>query len=183
MDTTLKPDVRSEMLMITPDKLRREIEEIKLNDKVPEFIRQRFEVIKKLILHSYYVYEFLDVAFDYSFLSIEGALGEIYMKEHNYEVEMIKKDQIIKVKTFTSLSDRYYKGKYRVEENKNFRPSLNGLIHWYEKKHDVILDESVVEPLKFFRNNVAHPHDIRVMGIQNVSTIKKNCKFINSLFL
>jgi len=47
---------------------------IEFNPQVPEDVISRFEVIKKLILHSYFVYDFLDVAMERALLTLELSL-------------------------------------------------------------------------------------------------------------
>jgi hypothetical protein len=47
---------------------------VKLSASVPEEVLERFEIIRKLILHSYFVYEFLDIAMEKALLTFELAL-------------------------------------------------------------------------------------------------------------
>lgn len=53
---------------------------VKLGASLPQEILERFEIIRKLLLHSYFVYEFLDVAMERALLTFELAL-KIRFKE------------------------------------------------------------------------------------------------------
>lgn len=56
------------------------VSNLTLKPEVAEDVIQRFEIIKKLVLHSYFVYEFLDIASDQALLTFEMALKKRYLE-------------------------------------------------------------------------------------------------------
>lgn len=70
--TTL--DRRWQYFNVSPEVWSQIVSEIKLTDEVPEEIHKQIEICKKLCLHSLFVYEFVTVAMERSFLAIETAL-------------------------------------------------------------------------------------------------------------
>lgn len=67
-------DRRWQYFTVTPEQWSEIVSEIKLTDQVPEEIHKQIELCKKLCLHSLFVYEFVTIAMERSFLAIETAL-------------------------------------------------------------------------------------------------------------
>lgn len=62
--------------LITLEQYAKPIQEIRLNDEVPENVLTHFETAKNLALFAWYVYRFVPVAELHAFISIEFALRE-----------------------------------------------------------------------------------------------------------
>lgn len=184
----MEPDCRMvNIFRVDIKKLTELAETIKVNNSAPDFVKQRFDIIKKLIVCSYYCYEFLDVAFEHSLLTIEGVVAEAFMRDHNYKVRLIsKKGREIEVKTVKQWKDIIYhkfkKEKFQWKENKSFQPSLGNLLIWVKENYNLQLDDTQLEVIKELRNYIAHPANIHIQGPRVVSLIKKNADFINALF-
>jgi hypothetical protein len=67
-------DRRWQYFSVTPEQWTEIVSEVKLADEVPEEVQKQIELCKKLCLHSLFVYEFVTVAMERSFLAIETAL-------------------------------------------------------------------------------------------------------------
>lgn len=62
-------------------KLQETADRITFNPSVPEDVVNRFHLVKKLVIHSYYEYEFADLDVERSLLTFEMALGARYSKD------------------------------------------------------------------------------------------------------
>src|SRR5258707_7221650 len=70
----LKRDSRWDVWEYTPDKFHEIVSKIEFHPSVSEEVVGRFQMVKKLILHSYFEYEFLDIAFDRALMTFGMAL-------------------------------------------------------------------------------------------------------------
>lgn len=74
----LRKDTRWDGWSYSSEHFVRIVSRITFHHGVPEDVVKRFEVVKKLILHSYYEYEFLDLAFERALTTFEMALAMRY---------------------------------------------------------------------------------------------------------
>ena len=80
---------------------------IQLNPRVPEEITERFDRVKSLIKFSYFDFQLLDVASDYSLLTFEMALYHKHSSsEKNRSTKRITLDQMLDWATKNGMLDQ-----------------------------------------------------------------------------
>lgn len=132
--------------------------EIWLKPEVHEDVHNSFRVIKKLIEHSYYEYEFYDVAVTKALMTLEMAL-KIRYKEINEE------DWDRKTK----------KGEPKRD--------LNNLINWFkDNKYFEIEDSDYLKKVKNIRNYFAHPNKFGFGGPIMGQWIEHPMDLINDIY-
>jgi len=77
------------------EKFKSWLPDLKFNPAVNEDIEKQFEIIKKLLLHSYYEFDFLDVAFVYTSIVFELALRIRYKEIKQEDGSKKKLKQLI----------------------------------------------------------------------------------------
>jgi hypothetical protein len=99
------------------------VSNIIIHQDSPEDIKAEIETIKKLILHSYYEYEFLDIALTHAVFTLEKALRIKWLEIHNSEQK----------KTLQLLIDWFFENGYFETYNKQplhqLRDIRNGKVH------------------------------------------------------
>ncbi len=125
---------------------------------VPEDIINCFRVIKKLLLHSYYEYEFCDVATSKALLTLELALQTRYL-------ELTGEKWTIKIK----------KGEQRRD--------LKNLISWFlDRNYFEISNINYLTQIRQIRNSYAHPKNYSYAGPAVTDLIQKTIDLINDVY-
>ena len=77
----MEPDIRQQHLC-TLEEMHQLLDDIVLNDEVPDDVYQLFETAKNLSLYSWFMYRFHQVAELMSYTALEMALRHRYLLEH-----------------------------------------------------------------------------------------------------
>lgn len=192
LNELIKADSRCSAFHITPQKVSKRLEKLKLNEKVPEEVLNQIIICKKLCLYSYFVYEFATVGQQLSFLAIETALKErlrLYYLDgfdfKNTKTSVIRKEKPHSLTHFQSLLKN---DELQFEGIKGFfkrRINMYDLINWAIKKG--ILKEKFMgegDTVRNLRNFAAHPSRQMILPPWNaIQTLEINIKLINSLFI
>lgn len=81
--TVLEKDGRWDAWGYTHEDFDRIVSRVAFHTGVPEDVVKRFDIVKKLILHSYYEYEFLDLVYERALTTFEMAL----LMRHEQEIK------------------------------------------------------------------------------------------------
>lgn len=122
--------------------------------QVPETVKKRFETVSKLILHSYFEYEFLDVALERALFTFEMSLRIRYEEIHG--------------------------SKPIDKKGKDW--DLFSLIRWASGQGLFEMNESSVQSLRDLRNVAAHPKEPQLFGHLSLHGIHKIVEIINGLY-
>lgn len=191
LNELIKPDIRCNAFHITPHKLSERLEEIKLNDSLPEEVSNQLKICKKLCLYSYFVYEFATVGLELSFLAIETALKErlrlFYPDGFDFKRKSdgaIKREKPLSLSHFQSLLENKEIKIQKIEGFFERGVMLGELTEWAISKE--ILNERFDgegDTVKDLRNSVAHPSGQTILPPWNaIHGLGLNVKLINSLF-
>ena len=191
LNELIKPDSRCSAFHITPQRLSERLEEIKLNDNLPEEVSNQLKVCKKICLYSYFVYEFATIAQGLSFLAIETALKErlrlFYPGGIDFKIKIdgtIKKEKSLSLSHFQALLKNKDLKIQKIDGFFERGVLLGDLIEWSLNRG--ILDERFDgegDVVKDLRNAVAHPVGQTIVPPWNaIHGLSLNVKLINSLF-
>ncbi|KPK42900.1 MAG: hypothetical protein AMJ78_00630 [Omnitrophica WOR_2 bacterium SM23_29] len=188
----IKPDTRNSAFHITPQRLYKRLEEIRLNDNVPEEISGQIKICKKLCLYSYLVYEFATVGAQLSYFALETALKERLRRFYadgfdfkNLKTNIIKKEKPHSLASFESLLKD---DKLRFMGVENFFKkgvTMHELINWAISK-GILRERFKGEGgiIRRLRNFYAHPTGQKVfLPYGAINHLKMNIELINSLFI
>lgn len=99
------------------------VSNIVIHNNCPEDVRAELETAKKLILHSYYEYEFLDIALTHTIFTLEKALRLKWLNIHKSDTK----------KTLQNLIDWFFDNgyfeTYNVKPLHQLRDIRNGKVH------------------------------------------------------
>jgi hypothetical protein len=136
---------------------------VSFRSEVDQAVVERFEVVKKLMLHSYFEYAFLDVASERALFTLEMALLRRYRDLHSADDD--------------------------PETEIDGEPgSLFHLLKWAEEEHlledneTTLEGEHIVHHLRRMRNRTAHPKRERRYGTLAISVIQRVVEIINELY-
>ncbi len=191
LNELIKPDTRCSAFHITPQRLTERLEEIKLNENLPEEISNQLKICKKLCLYSYFVYEFATAGLELSFLAIETALKErlrlFYADGFDFKRKTdgaIKREKPLSLSHFQSLLENEELRIQKIDSFFERGVTLAELIEWSISKG--ILNERFDgegDTVKDLRNSVAHPSGQTVLPPWNaIHGLGLNIELINSLF-
>lgn len=135
-DNFQKVGPQGEPQSITLEDLHSMVEDIRLNDKVPEEVIGVFDVARQLFILGYFKYRLFTVSAHYGFLAVEAALGNKYKaaygkKELNLSrvIKKLAKDNLIPVekKEFYDACRRLRNELSHLTTQKIMTPSAKGL--------------------------------------------------------
>jgi hypothetical protein len=129
---------------------------IRFDERISHDVKQRYEVIKKLLVYSYYEYDFLDVALHESVLTFEMALAQRYQ-----EVMGVPPKQ---------------------KKMPDWNLGLYDLIEWGASQSLFEDDASVIHRLREIRNAVAHPEQYQLYGTMAFDIPARVAQIINELY-
>ncbi len=186
-----EPDPRTHMFHIFDESLgdfrEREItdvhsrlEEIMLNESVPDAIKNHFMTSKHLVLYSWFVYRFIPVAEFHAIASLEYALKLKTGKER----WGLKRLLAHAVKEGWVQDSDFYIHRQNIERNKTHAEQLKEYLN-IEPKEETIPNEGqytsvLVESLPYLRNIYAHGSNS--IAPQGYLTLIICSEFINKLF-
>jgi hypothetical protein len=90
-----RKDSRWEAFGYGPDNFQKILTRLHLDPGVNEQVTSRFKMIEKLILHSYYEYEFLDIAFERALTTFEMALRIQYKEATGKDSTSLNLNELI----------------------------------------------------------------------------------------
>jgi hypothetical protein len=134
------------------------VPEIHFKELVPEDVVKSFNIIQKLLLHSYYEYEFYDVAAAKALMTFEMALKIRYEQ----------------------LTGEEWEKKVKRREPKR---DLMNLISWFQNQHYFeVTNDKYLEQVRKVRNSYAHPEKHSYGGPMVRQWIQNPMDLINDLY-
>lgn len=155
-ETLLTPDTRSSGYKSLSDYCNRAIAPFFFRPEVPDVIRKQLATVHKLLIHTFYEYEFFDIA-----LVRATQIFEMALKTRYAEIEGIQYAELQKPKKKISLFE---------------------LIEWADKIGILELPEPFVQNLREIRNHVTHGDPTHLMGFPSLTVINLIVDFINDLY-
>jgi hypothetical protein len=132
--------------------------DIWLNVNVSEDVKKNFRVIRKLLEHSYYEYEFCDMAATKALMTTEMAL-KIRYRELTKELWSTK--------------------------DKNAKPkrNLKNLIDWFnDKTYFEVYNPCFLDKIRAIRNYLAHPENFSFGGPIMIQWVEHSVDLINDIY-
>jgi len=134
------------------------IPKIYLKDQVPEDIKNSYKIIEKILLHSYFEYEFFDVAATKALMTFEMALRIRYRE----------------------LTGEDWEKKTKKGEAKR---DLKNLITWFQDQHYFeVTNDAYLDHVRKVRNSYAHPDRHSFGGPMARHWIENPMDLINDLY-
>ena len=149
------------------------ISEISFQKNVSDDVVKRFEVVKKLILYSYYEYDFLDVAFERSLSNFELALRKRY-----FEIEQCdagKKD-LQELINWANSKGLFEDSKDRIDSIRKLRNNIVGHPKVYRLFGTISLN--MIFPIVDIINGLYEDVGLRFQRKQESRNIKKQLEII-----
>jgi len=129
---------------------------IQIDEQVFKDVRQKFDIIKKLLLYSYYEREFIDVAFDQSLLTFEMALARRYL-----EIEGVHP---------------------KSKRNPDRDMGLQDMLKWGSRKLLFEDEKWILRSIRNLRNRAAHPRTHEPFGYLVLDQVARVADNINGLY-
>ena len=134
------------------------IPEFYFKNQVSEDVKRSFKITEKLLFHSYYEYEFYDVAAAKALMDFEMAL-KIRYKE---------------------LTGEEWEKKIKKGEK---RRNLKNLLDWFQQKHYFeVIQDKYLDHVRMVRNSFAHPNRHSFGGAMIRQWIENPIDLINDLY-
>lgn len=140
---------------------------------VSEDVIKRFDVVKKLLIYSYFEYEFLDVAFERALSSFEVALKKRY-----FEIEKIeaKEKDLGELINWANSKGLFEDPKNNVDKIRELRNSLIGHPNSYSLFGNISLH--IIFPIIDTINGLYENTDLRKLRKKEIRKVNKHLEFI-----
>ena len=149
MDSRWETQVRFQSI----DDFRALAGQITFSARVPEDVKERFRAVRKLLVHSYFEYEFVDIAFERALFTLEMAL----------------KRRRVQLENETRLWDLR-------------RERLYDLIEWAGEETLFEGSTESVHSLRHLRNKAAHPDQYTLAGVSVLNVPQRIAEVIEGVF-
>jgi hypothetical protein len=128
-----KRDSRWDAFGYSPKNFQEILARIQLDPGVNEEVAGRFKMIERLILHSYYEYEFLDVAFERALTTFEMALRIHYKEATGKDSTSLNLNELIRWGSKRAMFGREERIIHHLRELRNcfahpYLPSFGGIV-------------------------------------------------------
>ncbi len=134
------------------------VPEFYFKDEVPDDVKKSFKVVENLLIHSYYEYEFCDVAASKAWQIFEMAL---------------------KIRYFELTEENWVKKTKKGEKRRN----LKNLIDWFQdQNYFEVTNNEYLNHIRNFRNYQTHPNFHSTAGPFMLKWIEQPIDLINDLY-
>lgn len=197
LDSVMEPDIRQQHLC-TLEEMHQLLDDIVLNDEVPDDVYQLFETAKNLSLYSWFMYRFHQVSELVSYSALEMALRHRYLLDNPDKKAPTLQGLLNYAKQKKWLSnEKFPNAMERALENAYHKKVITTLSVIGQNHEPIIIDEPseaevlealneldpvgcTVEASAKIRNILAHGSSTLHPG--SIATLKRNAVVINQLF-
>lgn len=167
---------------ITTDGLQELLRTCEVKSEVPDDVRKQLEVVKKLFIYGYFVYEFYTLASFISILAVESALIHRFTDYYKTDFRLNKKNERLTANSYETVRMLLRKG-WKLDDAPDFRAGFKSLLKWAVGKGLIHRPPTFIELLPSIRGTFAHPLFQTVMPIGMAQpAIESIVEFVNELF-